>query len=240
MPFSRSLWLLLLSLFAVSSAKEKVFEPCRPEKPLRFCGEYAKWENYVKGDSSYVDLSAFPVRLDLRYATFHNISGHDLYCGSERAYLKSMAAEKLRKAIGLLQKEHPELRFVIFDAARPVYAQAQLRKVVAGTPFSDYVSNPVRGSVHNFGLALDLTLADSSGTLLDMGTDFDSFEDRAGERGEAAALQKGTLTAAQVENRKILRRIMKKAGFIPLPSEWWHFNAIPSKTIRATGELPPF
>ena len=73
-----------------------------------------------------------------------------------------------------------------------------------------------------------------------MGTDFDYFEERAGERGEAAALQKGTLTAVQVENRKILRRIMKKAGFIPLPSEWWHFNAIPSKTIRATGELPPF
>ena len=58
-----------------------------------------------------------------------------------------------------------------------------------------------------------------------MGTDFDSFERCAGEVGEADALQSGRLTEQQVNNRKILRSIMTRAGFVPLGSEWWHFNA---------------
>ena len=233
--------LLLITLCANFSFAEEIFEPRHPAKPLRFCKAYSQWENFVRSDSSYQEISHFPfVKLDLRYATFENVTGHDLYCGAKRAYLKTMAAKKFRQAIRLLQKEHPGFSFVIFDASRPVYAQAKLRETVAGTPFSDFVSNPKRGSVHNFGYALDLTIADSAGVPLAMGTDFDSFENRAGEKGEAEALQAGTLTTEQIENRKILRQVMKKAGFIPLPSEWWHFNAISSKTIRATGELPPF
>lgn len=232
---------LLLLLLAGVVFGENVFVPKKTEKPLRFCGAYAKWENYVKSDSDYVDISRYPfVSLDLRYATFRNIAGHDLYCGAGRAYLRRMAAEKFRKAIRILQKERPGFRFVVFDASRPLYAQAKLRETVVGTPFADYVSNPKRGSVHNFGLALDLTLADSAGVPLDMGTDFDSFENRAGKRGEAEALEKGTLSARQIENRNLLRRVMLSAGFLPLASEWWHFNAVSSKKIRATGELPPF
>ena len=239
--FACLLWLLCISFALAEESAEPVFEPKTPAKPLRFCSAYAKWESYVQSDTSYVEISHFPhVKLDLRYATFHNVTGHDLYCGAKRAYLKTMAAQKFRRAIRLLQKEKPGYRFVIFDASRPVYAQARLRETVAGTPFSDFVSNPKRGSVHNFGYALDLTIADEKGIPLDMGTDFDSFESRAGEKGEAEALRKGTLSDAQVANRRFLKNMMKKAGFLPLHSEWWHFNAIPSKTIRATGELPPF
>lgn len=238
MPFKIALPVFLLA--AILGA-EPVFVPKQPKKPLRFCKAYAEWEAFVEKDSSYVEISHFAhVKLDLRYATFRNVTGHDLYCGAKRAYLKRMAAEKFQKAVRLLQKEMPGYGFIVFDAARPVYAQGKLRETVAGTPFADFVSNPKRGSVHNFGYALDLTLSDADGAPLDMGTDFDSFEAKAGERGESEALKKGTLTGEQVENRKLLRRIMKRAGFLPLPSEWWHFNAIPSKTIRATGELPPF
>ena len=243
MPFKIfvSFFLLLCISLAAKENAEPVFEPKHPAKPLRFCSAYAKWESFVQGDTSYVDISHFPhVKLDLRYATFENVTGHDLYCGAKRAYLKTMAAQKLRRAIHLLQKEKPGYRFVIFDAARPLYAQARLRETVVGTPFRDYVSNPKYGSVHNFGYALDLTIADENGNFLDMGTDFDSFEARAGEKGEVEALLKGTLTENQIANRCLLKSIMKKAGFLPLNSEWWHFNAIPSKTIRATGELPPF
>lgn len=239
MRFS-ALAILGLSLWTVAFSEE-IFQPKRPAKPLRFCRAYAEWENFVRSDSSYVEITRFPfVSLDLRYANFENITGHDLYCGAKRAYLQRAAAEKFRKAIRLLQKERPGFRFVVFDASRPVYAQAKLRETVVGTPFADYVSNPRRGSVHNFGFALDLTIADSAGTLLDMGTDFDSFENRAGKRGEAEALENGTLSKTQIENRELLRRVMLGAGFLPLASEWWHFNAIASKKIRATGELPPF
>ena len=243
MPFKiLGLLLLLIGIsFAAEESGKSVFEPRHPAKPLRYCSAYAKWEAYVKSDTSYVDISQFPhMTLDMRYGTFQNVTGHDLYCGAKRAYLKTMAAQKLRKAIRLLQQEKPGYRFIVYDAARPVYAQALLRQTVAGTPFSVFVSNPKRGSVHNFGYALDLTIADEKGNALDMGTDFDSFESRAGEQGEADALKKGFLQEFQIENRRLLKRIMKKAGFLPLSSEWWHFNAIPSKTIRATGELPPF
>lgn len=237
MPFKLGL-VLALSTLAFGG---EVFVPAKPSKPLRFCSAYGKWESFVCGDSSYVEISKLPnVRLDLRYATFENVTGHDLYCGASRAYLKKEAAAKFRKAIRLLEKECHGCSFVIFDASRPVYAQAKLRETVVGTPFADYVSNPKHGSVHNFGYALDLTIADSSGAPLDMGCDFDSFEDLAGERGEARALSEGSLTETQIANRKLLRRIMKSAGFLPLLSEWWHFNSISSKKIRATGELPPF
>ncbi len=235
------IWAILGISLCVSAFSEEIFQPKHPAKPLRFCRAYAEWENFVRNDSSYVDITHFPfVSLDLRYATFENITGHDLYCGAKRAYLQLDAAKKFRRAIRLLQRERPGFRFVVFDASRPVYAQAKLRETVVGTPFADYVSSPRRGSVHNFGFALDLTIADSSGALLDMGTDFDSFENRAGKRGEPEALENGTLTALQVENRELLRRVMLGAGFLPLASEWWHFNAIASKKIRATGELPPF
>lgn len=233
--------LLLVLVAAALAFGGETFVPEKPSKPLRFCSAYSRWERFVQDDSSYVEISEFPhVRLDLRYASFQNISGHDLYCGATRAYLQKEAAVKLRKAIRILAKECDGCSFVIFDASRPVYAQAKLRETVVGTPFADYVSNPKRGSVHNFGHALDLTIADSAGIPLDMGCDFDSFEDRAGERGEALALKEGTLTETQVQNRKFLRRIMKEAGFLPLPSEWWHFNSIASRRIRATGVLPPF
>ena len=90
---------------------------------------------------------------------------------------------------------------------------------------SNYVSSGVTGGLHNYGLALDLSITDAEGNLLDMGTDFDSFERCAGEVGEADALQSGRLTEQQVNNRKILRSIMLRAGWVPLSSEWWHFNA---------------
>ena len=94
--------------------------------------------------------------------------------------------------------------------------------------------------MHNFGLALDLTLKDSNGVILDMGTDFDSFEAAAGKQGEKEALKTGRLSTEQVKNREILRQIMKKAGFIALPSEWWHFNAYPSKYVRENYNRLPF
>ena len=101
-----------------------------------------------------------------------------------------------------------------------------------GTPYSAYVSSPATGGLHNFGLALDLSITDADGNLLDMGTDFDSFERCAGEVGEAEALKSGRLTQEQVDNRNMLRKIMRGAGWVPLGSEWWHFNAYPSKYVR--------
>ena len=90
-------------------------------------------------------------------------------------WLHKLAAQKLNKALVLLNKEHPGWSFIIWDALRPPAAQQALYDVLRGTPLWYYVSNPKRGSVHSFGLALDIGLADEFGSPIDMGTDFDNF-----------------------------------------------------------------
>ena len=220
--------LLLLCLCVVAWAHEtdSLFVPKKPAKPVRFCKAAKQWIAYAKADSNLVEITYMKgLRMDLRYATFDNVTGHDLYCGIRRAFVHKDALPKLKRAITLLRKEMPGATLVVFDAARPLYAQSALKRAVAGTPYSNYVSSGKTGGLHNYGLALDIGVADSTGAMLDMGTDFDSFERCAGEVGEVEALQSGRLTQQQVDNRKLFRNIMKRAGWVPLSSEWWHFNA---------------
>ena len=97
--------------------------------------------------------------------------------------------------------------------------------VVKGTKRQRYVSNPARGGgMHNYGLAVDISIIDAKGHPLDMGTPFDHLGPLSGITNEASFVKSGKLTAAQRNNRLLLRRVMKSAGFKPLPSEWWHFN----------------
>lgn len=232
--------LFLWSAISFIFANEVVFEPKSPAKPLRFCKAFQLFLDHTQLDSNYVEITHWKgLRFDLRYASFNNVTGHDLYCGSSRVFLHREAAHKLKKAMKLLEKEKPGHSFLIFDALRPLYAQEELKKLVRGTPFSHFVSNPGSGSVHNFGLAVDLSIVDPLGNPLDMGTDFDSFEASAGKSGEAAALLSGKLQEIQVEHRELLRSLMIRAGFIPLPSEWWHFNAYPSKAVRENYKKVP-
>ena len=227
------LTVLFMCAMALAHETDSLFVPPKPEKPLRYCSSVKKWIEYATADSNLVEITRLKgVRMDLRYATFDNVTGHDLYCGVQRAFVHKDAAAKLRKAVKIMEREMPGSELVIFDASRPLYAQEALRKTVRGTPYSAYVSSPATGGLHNFGLALDLSITDSTGALLDMGTDFDSFERCAGEVGEADALKSGRLTQQQVGNRNKLRKIMRGAGWVPLGSEWWHFNAYPSKYVR--------
>ena len=218
--------LTLLASIAFAHETDSVFVPPKPEKPLRFCSSVKKWIEFATTDSNMVEITHLKgLRMDLRYGTFNNVTGHDLYCGVQRAFIHKDALPKLKRAIKIMEREMPGATLVIFDASRPLYAQSALKRTVAGTPYSNFVSSGVTGGLHNYGLALDLSITDSEGNLLDMGTDFDSFERCAGEVGEADALQSGRLTEQQVSNRRILRSIMTRAGFVPLGSEWWHFNA---------------
>ena len=227
--------ILFFSIFTFIFAEESTgnFIPKKPEVPKQFCAETKKFYEIMDTSADFVDISSFEnVSFDLRYASFNNISGHNLYCSGKRVFLHRDAVKKFKKAIHLLNEKQPDFKFVVFDAARPLYAQEALRKTVRGTPYSHYVSSPKPGGMHNFGMALDLSILDSSNTPLDMGTDFDSFEKAAGKSGETEALKTGRLTEQQIQNRELLRQIMKEAGFTPLPSEWWHFNAYPSNVIR--------
>ena len=232
----RTFLVLCLALFCapgIAHETDSLFVPPKPEKPLRYCSSVKKWLEVATADSNLVEITHMKgLRMDLRYASFNNVTGHDVYCGVQRAFLHKDAVTKLRRAIKIMEKEMPGSTLVIFDASRPLYAQEVLRRTVRGTPYSAYVSSPGKGGMHNFGLALDLSITDAEGNLLDMGTDFDSFERCAGKVGEADALKSGRLTPQQVDNRNKLRKIMKGAGFVSLNSEWWHFNAYPSKYVR--------
>ena len=97
---------------------------------------------------------------------------------------------------------------------------------------SKYVSNPKNGSLHNYGAAVDITVAKKNGVALDMGTPYDFFGEAAEPQLESILLANGTLTAIQIQNRKILREVMVKAGFIQLPTEWWHYNACPREDAK--------
>jgi D-alanyl-D-alanine dipeptidase len=169
---------------------------------------------------------------DVRYATTNNFTHQNLYGEYKSLYLHKTAAEKFKKATELLKKEKPGWKFLVFDALRPRSVQQKLWDKVKGTDQQQYVADPTKGSVHNFGFALDLSLQDEKGQEVDMGTPYDSFEDKAQPKFEEKMLKSGQLTQTQVNNRLVLRKIMTAAGFIQLPNEWWHYDALPNKEVR--------
>jgi D-alanyl-D-alanine dipeptidase len=175
------------------------------------------------------------IRVDLKYAKAQNFMGTNVYDDLTRAYLRPTAAHKLADASALLQERHPNLRLLVLDAVRPRFVQYKMWKIVADTPMRPYVANPHRGSMHNYGAAVDVTLYDiESEVALDMGTPVDYFGPLAQPNLERKFLEEGKLSAEQVENRLILRRAMLDAGWNMLAIEWWHFDAFPKAHTRRT------
>ncbi len=186
----------------------------------------------LKSDDFHEVTAQDGVVLDLRYATTNNFTGKNLYGPFNRLFLHRRAYDKLKAAIALLKHQHPSYKFVIFDGTRPRSVQYQLWEKVAGTPQEKYVADPKKGSIHNFGLALDLSVVDEKGRELDMGTPFDSFAPLAEPALEKQNLSDGKLTSSQLANRMVLRNAMEEAGFKVLPEEWWHFEALPAELVR--------
>lgn len=172
------------------------------------------------------------VHLDLRYASTHNISGRDLYRGEREAWLHVEAHSALALAALALQSRRPGWKLRIFDAARPLSVQAELFAHVQGTPQQAYVADPAQTSVHNYGMAIDVTLQDEKGWEADLGTPFDSFEDRAQPQLEEAFFHQGRLGAEQLGLRRLLREVLGAHGFIAHPMEWWHFDRRPLSQLK--------
>ncbi|HET6511725.1 MAG TPA: M15 family metallopeptidase [Candidatus Kapabacteria bacterium] len=194
----------------------------------------SKTEKAVVLPPSIVSISGMEgVRLDLRYRTANNFIGEDLYGDYAGHYLHRDAAEKLGKAAMLLAQEKPGWKLRVLDALRPREIQRRLFARVKGTSQVKYVADPHEGSGHNYGMSVDVTLEDERGHEVDMGTPFDDFTPLAQPRNEAFYLRNGKLTKEQHQNRLLLRRIMKQAGFGSLLQEWWHFNARGIKTIKS-------
>jgi D-alanyl-D-alanine dipeptidase len=152
--------------------------------------------------------------LDIRYATTNNFTGEQIY-NLARAYARKPVAEALKKIQADLKKEG--LGIKIFDAYRPYKATVKFYEVYHDTT---YVASPYRGSRHNRGCALDLTVVDlKTGKELQMPTGFDSFE--------KAAWPTTPVADPQVrKNRTLLINAMEKHGFKVNGSEWWHYDFI--------------
>lgn len=166
------------------------------------------------------------LRVRLMYATRDNFMGKILYKGITRAWLHPKAAAMLVKAQLLVKKHKPGWSLVVYDAARPMSVQRSMWALVRGTGQVNYVSNPANGGgLHNYGMAVDVSLTDESGCPVAMGTPFDFFGPEAHTTHEEKLLEEGKLTRQAFENRRFLRRVMQEAGFRIIPYEWWHFNA---------------
>ena len=152
------------------------------------------------------------VVLDIKYATEDNFTKKKVY-PSARCYLVEPAAKALKAASDALSAKG--YRVKIWDGYRPLEVQ---RKFWSLVPDERYVADPKKGSRHNRGCAVDVTLVfEKDGKELDMGTEFDDFSEKAHRDYK-------DLKPNVVANRKLLEDSMQEHGFEGLPTEWWHFD----------------
>lgn len=166
------------------------------------------------------------VQVELKYSTTDNFVGKDLYGRFNTCYVLPEVAKKLQLAQLVLQGRYPSYRFIVYDGVRPLRVQRKMWNSldISREEKRKFLASPDHRSMHNYGAAIDLSIVDRNGEPLDMGTPFDHRGEKAYPRKEDELLEKGVLTQKQVENRKLLRDVMKKAGFNSIPTEWWHFS----------------
>jgi D-alanyl-D-alanine dipeptidase len=184
---------------AAEPVKKEVVKDTLPHLPTN----PAAFVEIIRLDSTII--------LDIRYATTNNFTGEVLYTDA-RCFARLCMAESLvsvsRKANEL------DYRIKVFDCYRPQRVQFRMWELV---PDSRYVADPNRGSRHNRGTAVDLTLVDSTDAELDMGSGFDEFS-------ECSHRNYAGLNEEQKRNRKTLTDLMTSTGFTTVTTEWWHYD----------------
>lgn len=165
------------------------------------------------------------VRVSLMYTRADNFTGKVLYGSLREAYLHPIAMDALRKADQRLRQLRPDLRLMVMDATRPMSVQQKMWDAVKNTSKRIYVSNPKNGGgLHNYGLAVDVTLCDLNGDTLTMGVLIDNMTSLSHIDKEDELLRQGKISKEAYDNRQLLREVMRYAGYKPLRTEWWHFN----------------
>lgn len=189
----------------------------------------------IAGSPEFRHLTSIAgIAVDLRYATPNNFVGRDLYSPFDCAWLHRDAAAALERVVAWLKERRPGYTALVLDALRPQRVQQQLWDALDGTGLQMYLANPARGSIHSYGMALDITLLDETGRELDMGTGFDDMTNLSHPALEEGFLLSGELSDAQVANRRLLREAMLEAGFFGINTEWWHFDCGDRELVRAT------
>ena len=177
----------------------------------------------IDGFLNIKDLDSTIV-VDLMYAKGDNFVGEVMYDFSD-AYLYPEAAKAVVYANKILARLHPGWRLCVYDATRPMAVQQKMWDKVQGTKMQNYVSNPKNGGgLHNYGLAVDVSIVNQVGDSIDMGTKVDALTYLSHIDNEEELAEQGKISWQAVENRRLLRRVMREAGFLTIRTEWWHFN----------------
>jgi len=166
-------------------------------------------------DTTFVNLKDYSTDFvyNMKYATTDNFLKAQVYDCAE-CFLRLKTVKSLVKANEkFMQKGY---RIQIFDCYRPLDIQKRMWQIVSNP---EYVADPSKGSIHNRGGAVDITLVGSNGKALDMGTPFDFFGPEASHHFE-------NLSDEVKQYRLLLKRIMQENGFVSFDSEWWHYNLI--------------
>lgn len=215
--WTKFITLMALMLFFVGCQKLTWQSPATSNTPIVQSKKLSSSliaQNTLPADARLIDIRKVntKIALDMRYATTNNFLKQKLYPVS-RCVLRGAAATRLSQVQNDLSRNGLGLK--VYDCYRPLSVQKQMWKVM---PDSRFVADPARGSRHNRGAAVDLTLIDRNGKELEMPTGFDNFTERASTNYSGGSTQSR-------KNRQILQDAMKKYGFIPLSTEWWHFDA---------------
>ena len=186
------------------------------------------------------------------YARADNFCHKQLYKSLRTAYMLPQCAAALKKAQAELKRIRPDLSLIIFDATRPMSVQQTMWNTVKNTSHRFYVSNPANGGgMHNYGMAVDISICKASWSeklwcdgaipckidTIPMGVKVDHLGNESHIDNEQQLLIRGVLTKESLENRRLLRRVMKAAGFQPLRTEWWHFNLCTRKWAKVHLEV---
>ena len=154
------------------------------------------------------------IKLDIKYAAADNFVGRPVYTEA-RAFMQRQAAEALVRVHDQLGEQG--LGLVIYDAYRP-WTVTKLFWEVVREDQRAYVADPVKGSKHNRGCAVDLCIFDrKTGKTLPMPSGYDEFNERASPEYAGG-------TEAERKNRDLLRKLMEADGFTVNANEWWHFD----------------
>ncbi|SHG62070.1 D-alanyl-D-alanine dipeptidase [Flavobacterium fluvii] len=194
--------LLLCTFFSVVSCKSQTGIPA------------ASAENQsIVNDTTFVNIKDYSPDFvyDMKYATSDNFLKAKVYDCAE-CFLRLKTVKAIIKANAVFMKKGYKIKF--FDCYRPLDIQKKMWQIVSNP---SYVADPAKGSIHNRGGAVDITLVDSTGKELDMGTPFDHF-------GIEASHNYDQLSKEVKKNRKLLKKVMTQNGFNSFDSEWWHYN----------------
>lgn len=197
----------------------------------------AKFRDYGLVNLQDLDPS---IKVSLPYATADNFTGKNLYGTLSEAYFIEDVANRLVAVQADLSERRPGYTLLILDAARPRSVQQYMFDLVKDTPLDIYVANPTRGGMHNFGVAVDLTIVDIAGRKLDMGTGFDHFGPESHVGKEAEMVSAGRISAEARVNRRLLIDLMSRHGFKVYSKEWWHFDSYTTDHVRQTYKLLDF